>query len=326
MTEVLSQHEIDALLSALNSGELQASDVTEEKEKVKPYDFKGAMRYSRDQWRSIIRIHENFAKLLSSHLSTLLRSLVKVEIDIVEQVNYQEFIALIPPQTILSIFDVRPVEGKIVVEANPPIIYAMVEHLLGGRGDFAYSGNLTEIEMALIQKVFVQVAQTYQEVWSSVEKMQVRWSYIESNPQFLQVAAQNDTVIFVALNVKVGEVTGRWTLCLPHVIVEPLLPKLSTNQLFSTTRRVSEPEQKRLKQNLEPVNVPVIAQLGKATLSVSDLLNLQVGDVVGIETGKIQVKVENVTRFLGNPGQQKGRYAVQIQQVVGQEGDDFQDE
>ena len=324
MADVLSQQEIDALLSALNNGEIQASDVTVKDEKVKLYDFKRAMRYSKEQLRSITRIHENFTRLLTSYLSAQLRTYVQIQIDLVDQVNYQEYIASIPSRTILNVFEVQPMDGKMVMEMNPMVAYAILERLLGGQGDSSSrNGSLTEIETVLLQKIFSRASDIYQNAWKNIENMKVRSEAIESNPQFIQISSPNDTVIVIALHTTIGEITGRMTLCIPHLIVEPVLPKLSTHQWLSSMSKTSAPQQDKIKQNLDTVGVPVIAELGRATLPISELYNLQVGDVIGIETGKIQVKVDQVTRFIGNPGLQKGRYAVQIEETIDSEGDDI---
>jgi flagellar motor switch protein FliM len=324
LAEVLSQQEIDALLTALNNGELQASDITVKKEKVKVYDFKRAMRYSKEQLRSIARIHENFARLLTSYLSAQLRTYVQIEIDLVDQMTYHEFIASIPSRTILNVFDVKPMDGKMVMEINPQVADAILERLLGGQGDpSTRNGTLTEIETMLMQKIFTRAFDLYQDVWENIENIKVSWETIESNPQFIQIASPNDTVIIIALRTTIGEITGMMMLCLPHLIVEPVLPKLSTQQWFSSMAKTSASQQDKLKQNLDKVRIPMIVELGRAILPVSDLLNLQIGDVIGIETGKLQVKVGHQTRFQGNPGLQKGRYAVQIDQVINTEGDDL---
>jgi flagellar motor switch protein FliM len=324
LAEVLSQQEIDALLSALNSGEIQASDVTVKNETVKVYDFKRAMRYSKEQLRSITRIHENFTRLLTSYLSAQLRTFVQIEIDLVDQVNYQEFISSIPTKTILNIFDVKPVDGKLLIEINPQVANAILERLLGGQGESTNRNEtLTEIETVLLQKIFTRASDMYQNAWKNIENLKVRWEAIESNPQFIQIASQNDTVIVIALRTTIGEVTGRMTLCIPHLIVEPVMDKLTTHQWFSSMSKTNSLQQEKLKQNLDNVSMPVIAELGRGTLPISDLLHLQVGDVIGIETGKLQVKVGQFTRFIGNPGLKKGRYAVQIEEVIHTEGDDL---
>jgi len=213
-------------------------------------------------------------------------------------------------------------DEKMVMEINPQVAYAILERLLGGQGDpSTRSGTLTEIETVLIQKIFTRAFEMYKEAWKTIENINVKWEAIESNPQFIQIASPNETVIIIALRTTIGDITGRMTLCLPHLIVEPVLPKLSTHQMLSFMSKTNVPQQDKLKQNLDNVAVPVIAEIGKATLQVSDLFNLQIGDVIGIETGKLQVKVGQLTRFLGNPGLQKGHYAVQIDQVINTEGD-----
>lgn len=324
LADVLSQQEIDALLSAVNNGDLKVSDVEEEKKKVKVYDFKRAMRYSKEQLRSISRIHENFARSLTSYLSAQLRTYVQIEIELVDQVIYQEFIASLPSKTILNIFEVQPMDAKMALDINPQVAYAILERMLGGQGGPAnVNGTLTEIETMLIQKVFSQAFDLYPYVWENIENLTVKFEGLESNPQFIQIAAANDTVILIALRITIGEFTGRITLCLPHLIIEPVLPKLASHQWYSTIAKTNVPQQDKIMQNLDNVPVPMIADLGRATLQVADLINLQVGDVIGIDTGKIQVKVGNFTRFLGNPGLQKGHYAVQIDQVIQAEGDDF---
>lgn len=327
LADVLSQREIDALLSAISNGELQASDVQEKKEKVKVYDFKRAMRYSKEQLRTITRIHENFARLLSTYLSSYLRTYVQIEIDLVDQVNYSEFIASIPSKTILSVYDVKPFDEKMALEINPQVAYAILERLLGWQGDLSIrDGSLTEIEMALIEKVFDKGFEMYQEAWKNIEEIKARLDAIETNPQFIQISSPNDTVIIIAFRTKIGETDGRMTLCLPHLIIEPVLPKLTSHQMLSSLGKKAVPQQEKIIQNIDSVRVPILAELGRAELPISELINLQVGDVISIETGKIQVKVGQLTRFYGNPGTKNGRYAVQVDQVIHVEGDDLKNE
>lgn len=321
MADVLSQREIDALLSALSSGEIEAA---EQMDKIKNYDFRRALRYSKEQLRSITRIHEGFCRVLTSYLSAQFRTYVQVEIELVDQVTYQEFITSIPSRTILNVFEVKPMDGKFVMEVNPQVAYAMIDRLLGGNGGASTrNGSLTEIETILMQRIFTRAFEMYQDAWKKVEKIDVYWEAIESNPQFIQIASPNDTVIIIFLHTKIGETSGRMTLCLPHLTIEPVLSKLANHQWLSSVTKNNDPKaQDHLKQKIEAVKVPVIAELGHATLRISDVLNLRVGDVIGIDTGKLQVKIGQSTRFLGNPGILKGRYAVHIDQVVHMEGVD----
>lgn len=322
MSDVLSQQEIDALLSAIKNGEVNASNVTDKHDKVKVYDFKHAMRYSKDQIRSITRIHENFARLLTTYLSAQLRTYVQIEIDLVDQVTYHEFIASIPSRTVLNVFAIQPMDGKMVMEINPQITYAVLERLMGGQGaPVNRNGSLTEIETVLMKKIFSRAFNLYSDAWENIEKIRVNWEGIESNPQFIQIAAPNDTVIIIVLHTTIGEITGRMTLCLPHLILEPVLSKLSSQQWLSSMSKSTSTSENIIKKNLDKVMIPIVAEIGRAMIPISEMLNLQIGDVIGIDAGKVQVQVGQKTRFLGNPGIQKSHYAVQIDQVIDTEGD-----
>jgi flagellar motor switch protein FliM len=323
LSDVLSQQEIDALLSAIKSGKINESNFTEKQEKIKVYDFKHAMRYSKDQLRSIARIHENFSRLLTTYLSAQLRTYVQIEVELVDQVSYHEFISSIPTRTVLNVFSVQPMDGKMVMDINPQITYAVLERLLGGGpGEPSnHIGALTEIETALIKKVFSRAFNLYADAWGNIEKIKVSWEGIESNPQFIQIASPNDTVVIIVLHTSIGEIKDRMTLCLPDLLLEPVLSKLSSQQWLSSLAKSNAPSREKIRQNLDHVLVPVIAEVGRATIPISEVLNLQVGDVIGIETGKIQIKVGQTTKFLGNPGVLKGHYAVQIDQVIDTEGD-----
>ncbi|GAE91621.1 flagellar motor switch protein FliM [Gracilibacillus boraciitolerans JCM 21714] len=166
--EVLSQNEIDALLSALSSGEMDANQLKEEEKekKVKVYDFKRALRFSKDQIRSISRIHDNFARLLSTYFSAQLRTYVHISVASVDQIPYEEFIRSIPTKTILNVYSVEPLDGRIIFEFNPNIAYAMLDRMLGGKGGSLNKiDSLTEIETTLLSQLFEQGLDNLQEAW-----------------------------------------------------------------------------------------------------------------------------------------------------------------
>ena len=133
--EVLSQSEIDALLSALSSGEMDANQLKQEESerKVRVYDFKRALRFSKDQIRSISRINENYSRLLTTYFSAQLRTYVHISVASVDQIPYEEFIRSVPTMTVLNIFSMSPLDGRIIFEINPNIAYAMLDRILGGK-------------------------------------------------------------------------------------------------------------------------------------------------------------------------------------------------
>ena len=169
--DILSQNEIDALLSALSTGEMSAEDMKKEDEtrKVKVYDFKRALRFSKDQIRSLTRIHENFARLMTTYFSAQLRTYVQINVASVDQIPFEEFIRSIPNMTLINIFEVPPLDGNILMEVNPNIAYSMLDRLMGGVGESPGKvDNLTEIETKIMTNLFERSFDNLREAWSGI--------------------------------------------------------------------------------------------------------------------------------------------------------------
>ncbi|KFZ43333.1 MULTISPECIES: flagellar motor switch protein FliM [Anoxybacillus] len=328
--EVLSQSEIDALLAALSAGEMSADELKKEEaeKKVKVYDFKRALRFSKDQIRSLTRIHENFARLLTTFFSAQLRTYVQISVASADQLPYEEFIRSIPKMTILTVFEVPPLDGRVLLEVNPNIAYAMLDRVLGGRGvSLNKIENLTEIETKIMSSLFEKAFSNLREAWESVADIDPMLTDFEVNPQFLQMVSPNETVVVISLNTQIGDTSGMINICIPHVVLEPIIPKLSVHYWMQTQKKEREPEevatlQKRLKQT----KVPMIAELGTSSISVQEFLQLSVGDVIQLDQtvrDPLIIKVGDVPKFIGQPGKMNKRLAVQILDVIkGEDGDD----
>ncbi|MFA9558076.1 flagellar motor switch protein FliM [Evansella sp. AB-rgal1] len=328
MADVLSQGEIDALLSALSTGEMNAEELKKEdtERKVKVYDFKRALRFSKDQIRSLTRIHENYARLLTTQLSALLRTYVQISVASVDQLPYEEFIRSIPKMTILNVFEPYPLDGRFVLEVNPNIAYAMLDRLLGGQGVSVNKvGNLTEIEARIISQIFQRKLETLREAWESVEDIDPRMDDIEVNPQFLQLVSPNETVVVISFSTTIGEASGMINFCLPHVVIEPILPKLSVHLWMQQKKKIREPEELvDLERNIKRAPLDVIIELGKSQITINEFLQLGTGDIIELEQ-KIEkpllARVEDQAKYYVQPGKIKGNLAVQITDSVEEEGD-----
>ncbi|WP_017753763.1 flagellar motor switch protein FliM [Calidifontibacillus oryziterrae] len=327
--EVLSQNEIDALLSALSAGEMDADELKkEEKEKkVKVYDFKRALRFSKDQIRSLSRIHENFARLLTTYFSAQLRTYVHISVASVDQIPYEEFIRSIPKMTILNVFEVPPLEGRLLIEVNPNIAYAMMDRVLGGKGiSINKVENLTEIETRVMSNLFERAVENLQEAWASVVEIDPILTDFEVNPQFLQMVSPNETVVVISLNTTIGETSGMINICLPHVVLEPIIPKLSAHYWMQNIKKERLPEEiSLLERRIKKADLPVQAILGEAKITVHEFLNLNIGDVVQLDQlveRPLTIRVADHPKFIGQPGKLKNKIAIQIlEKIKGGEDD-----
>lgn len=323
MTEVLSQSEIDALLAALSSGEMSADELKKEEseKRVKVYDFKRALRFSKDQIRSLTRIHENFARLLTTYFSAQLRTFVQFTVASVDQLPYEEFIRSIPKITTLNIFEAPPLEGRMVMEINPNIAYGMIDRLLGGQGNTpAKIGTMTEIETKLIERIFEKALDTFREAWQSVIELNPTLEALETNPNFLQIASPNETVAVISFSTKIGENSGMINLCLPHVVLEPVMPNLSAHYWLSKEKKKTHSmDSERLAEQIKQTSVTLQAILGTSTITISDFLSLAPGDVIKLDQTPetpILLTIGEKQQFTGNPGVIRGKLAVQIADVL----------
>ncbi|MBN1498629.1 MAG: flagellar motor switch protein FliM [Spirochaetes bacterium] len=320
MTEILSQDEIDALLTAISTGDVEPQDysVQKEQKKVKIYDFRRPDKFSKDQIRTLQMIHETFARLTTTALSAQLRALVSVHVASVDQLTYEEFVRSIPNPTTLAIINMDPLKGSAVLEIDPSITFTIIDKLFGGTGEATkLSRELTDIELSVMEGIVVRILGNLRECWSNVIDLRPRLGNIETNPQFAQIVPPNEMVVLITLETKVGEVEGMMNLCLPYITIEPIISKLSAQFWFSSIRKGATDENLQIIQNrLEGVNLNVVAEIGAVEVSMEEVLSLSVGDVVKLPNTKIDsdmvVKVEGRRKFKCRPGLVGSRVAVQV--------------
>ncbi|HEO8419005.1 flagellar motor switch protein FliM [Niallia sp. FSL W8-0635] len=317
--DILSQNEIDALLSALSSGEMDADELKKEQQekKVKVYDFKRALRFSKDQIRSLTRLHENYARLLTTFFSAQLRTYVQISVTSADQIPYGEFISSIPKMTILNVFDVPPLEGRILMEVNPHIAYAMMDRMMGGRGSSINKvDNLTEIETKIMSNMFENAFDLFREAMEDIVDIEPTLAEFEVNPQFLQMVSPNETVVVISLSTTIGETSGMINICIPHVVLEPIIPKLSGHYWMQAEKKERLPEfTSRLEENIQQSVVQIVAELGTSDISIQDFLMLDIGDVIEMNQTIQQpliIKVGDIPKFIGQPGKVNKKMAVQV--------------
>jgi flagellar motor switch protein FliM len=320
MTEVLSQDEIDQLLSAINAGETEPEDFkpAADTRKIKIYDFKRPDKFSKEQIRTISIMHETFARLTTNNLSANLRSMVHVHVASVDQLTYEEFIRSIPTPTTLAVINMDPLKGNAILEIDPAITFSIIERLFGGTGETTKSQHeLTDIEAAVMEGMIVRILGNMREAWAQVIDLRPRLGQIETNPQFAQIVPPTDMVVLVTLETKVGEVEGMMNFCIPYLTIEPIIGKLSAQFWYSSARRAATNENlNTLKEKLSAVDVAIVAEIGKINIPIRDVLSLRIGDVVRLYNVRVgdtfSLNIGNKKKYLCRPGIVGKKVAVQI--------------
>lgn len=324
MTEVLSQDEIDQLLTAISSGDTDPEDFrsVNDTRKIKIYDFKRPDKFSKEQMRTVSMMHETFARLTTTSLSAQLRSMAHVHVATVEQLTYEEFIRSIPTPTTLAVINMDPLKGSAVLEIDPAVTFSIIDRLFGGKGvGTKVQRELTEIENSVMEGVIVRILANMREAWTTVIDLRPRLGQIETNPQFAQIVPPAEMVVLVTLETKVGDEEGMMNFCLPYITLEPIISKLSTQFWFSSVRRNSTSQYIAvIKDKLSTVDVDVTAEVGSLNVSIRDVLNLRVGDVVRLPNVKVgdpfRLSVGNKPKFYCQPGIVGKKAAVQILEKI----------
>lgn len=322
----MSQSEIDSLLNALSSGELDVKEIqdSDDSKKVKKYDFKNPQKISKEQLRTLEVIHENFGRFSQTFLTGYLRAPVKIGILTVDQFAYSEFSNSLPNPAFLNIIDFNPLNGQIILDMSTNIVYTIIDRLLGGDGGSNQETRpFTEIELSLLHGMMQNIVNDLKEAWSNVVDLKPILEKIETNPQFAQIVPPNETIALITMSIEIGKIEGMMNICIPYILLEPILDKLNTRFWFTTSIKEDSKEDKgAIKARILNTKVPLIAYLGHSNIYVRDLLSMEAGDIIKLENENnlIPIKIGSKVKFRGEVGQIKDKIAIKIVQVV-KEGD-----
>lgn len=330
MADVLSQSEIDALLSALSAGELETDQVQEEeKHKVKVYDFRSPQKFTKDHIRTLELIHDNFARIISNYLTAQVRVNVKVRIETVEQIPYEEFIHSVQNPTIMTMFKMPPLTGTIQFETNPQFSFTIIDILLGGTGEREVSGReFTDIDKKIMRQVTSGMLANLKLAWEDVLDVEPEVEGIETNPAINQTLAPNEPVALITFSVELGKNTSYINLCIPYLSLEKVLDKLVMQYWFKNDEDDSADEAKyKLEVGINPVEVNVSAELGSSQLTVDEFLRLNCGDVIKLNekcTDSIKVYVEDQECFYAKPGVIGKNMGVELLDIINKDVNEYE--
>jgi flagellar motor switch protein FliM len=324
---ILSQSEIDALLSSLPAEEATPQPIvaqTKEERDVKPYDFRHPDKFSRDQLRTLEMIHDGFARRLSTDLSTFLRSVAVVNMLSVVQENYDDFVRTVPVPAVLYVIGMDPLPGVAAVELHPNVAFIIIDRLLGGVGrGLSKMRELSEVEHNLLHPIIADILSTLKAAWAQITTLDPAVQQTASTPQFLHIAYARDIVVTVTFEFRVMDSMSRMRICMPYVMLEPIVQQLTAQARFSVNRRTLGADQAyHLRRNLSKVNVPVSAVLGETQVTVGDLLRLEKGDFIRLDATTnrdLDVMVAGEVRFRAKPGLSGRRLAMMISEVLERE-------
>jgi flagellar motor switch protein FliM len=320
--QILTQEEIDALLSAMDSGDVDLEEETQSEAEVVAYNLTSQNIMLRDQFYALEEVYDKFATQFEAHLSSVLQRSMEVEFVSTEMVKYQECISAFSSPTSFTVFTMNPLIGSAMLAIEPRLIYSLIDCMFGGDGKpTERMREFTLIEQRMIRKFATEVLTNLQQAWKTIDPINISIKRAEIKPEFVHLASPNDLMVVIVFAVKGVEFSGNLHLCIPHLMLEPIKDKLSSKYLRGKNQEHTWSEQ--LEMLLQDTPVTIIAELGSTTRSVKDLLDLQVNEILQLNTGPedlITLTVDHVPKYRGFPGIIKGNRAVEIAALLQKKG------
>jgi len=334
MADILSQEEIDALLEVVddenvNPDELEKAPELLDQRQITLYDFKRPNRVSKEQLRSFRSIHDKMARNLASQISSLMRSIVEIQLHSVDQMTYGEFLMSLPSPTSFNVFSLKPLDGKAVIEINPSIVFPMIERLLGGPGE-PYDGNrdFSDIELNLLDTILKVISANLREAWAPVIDIYPVVEAKESSSNVVQIVAQNEIVVMVVMELIIGHTSGMINICYPVITIESILPKLANRDLMLTETSSRKSRNKELKALLGGARVDVEAILGHANLTMKEILEVETGDIIRLDRkadNTAILSIDNKEKFVAQIGVRRYRKSAKVIEVLKTEHDEVKE-
>lgn len=323
MADILSQEEIDALLEVVEEeGDSVSNNDTEgtDTRQIILYDFKRPNRVSKEQLRAVKGIHDKMARNLASQISSIMRSIVEIQLHSVDQMTYGEFLMSLPSPTSFNVFSIKPLDGNCIIEINPSIAFPMIDRLLGGLGEsYESTRELTDIELNLLDAILRIIMQRLKEGWAPITDMYPTVETKESSPNVVQIVSQNEIVIMVVMEIIIGNSSGMINLCYPVIYLEPILSRLANRDIMLGETSAKKSRNKELNTLISRAEVFIESIIGQAELSVGELLELKNGDIMRLDRAaddKAIVMIDKKELFLAEIGLHRFRKSIKIESLV----------
>ncbi|MDG5815855.1 flagellar motor switch protein FliM [Chitinispirillales bacterium ANBcel5] len=341
MSDILSQEEVDALLNAVSNGDdPELGSVDSEENSVEDnsgsyesstgsekslflYDFRRPDRVSKDQMRTLQNLHEGFARQFSTSLTNFLRTFVEIELVSVDQLTYSEFVMSISNPSCIYVFKMEPLEGTAIVEINPSLVFFIIDRLFGGQGrPSEQNRELTLIERNVIHRIVERSLSDLRDIWEHIGSFNPKIEAYETNPQFIQIAPPGETVILISLEVRMQNASGLMSICFPYLLLESVINNLSGDNWMASQSSPTDETRTMLEEEMRDIDLTLSTLIGKTSLKIRDLLQLQHGDVLCLnkhQDSDLIVQVEGKTKMAGRSGVIGRKKAVKITKILEEE-------
>ncbi|MDO3378067.1 flagellar motor switch protein FliM [Geoalkalibacter halelectricus] len=326
MERILSKEEIAELLSAVSEGEIDTEefgepiDVQERGGEPTRLDLLRLQDSGRWRFQNIDIILDAFARNYGMSLTNRLQASVSVKRNDLETVEFESFLNNLPKNGLIGIVRLDPLKAGGLLIFDDQLSFSLLELMLGGttRSKFTiFERSMTAIEINVIKGIIADACPDLKKAFAPLESLDCSLVKVETNPRLVTIVPPDAAMLITRLTVRVDNLQGKLTLAIPHATLDPLREKLKESALGGAGRRETL-WSRRLQEELGETEVTLCATLGKVSLRVREILNLEVGDIIdlGCEPhSALRIQVEERVKFEGTPGVKNGKKAVRISET-----------
>lgn len=316
--EFLSQDEVDALLRGVN-GEEETKETAEAAGGIRPYNLATQERIVRGRMPTLEIINERLARLIRIGLFNFMRRSPEISVGPVKVLKYNEFVRNLVVPTNLNIMAMRPLRGNALFIFDPSLVFAVIDNLFGGDGRFhtrVEGRDFTQTEQRIIARMLEVIREEFVKAWAPVFPMKPEYVRSEMHTQFANIATPSEIVVTTSFSIEMGAGGGALHICMPYATLEPI-----RDLLYSSMQGDQAEPDKRwvtmLKKQVQMAEIDLVANLAHANLTVADIMELRVGDIIPIEIDKaVEACVDNVPIFQCSYGTSGGQYALKVEDVL----------
>lgn len=325
MAEILTQQEIDNLLSGISQGNVQPPPPVPENQgstkDVITFDFRLPHRLSKNQLRTLQAVHESFGETFASYLVGRLQTTVGIEVVSVDQLFYSEFVLSMGNPTCIYIFRITESDAHAIVEFPPQLVLTIIERMLGGSSSTEKKARLiTKIEQSIFKAIITRALSDLQKSWGNVAPLTFVMERYETEGDFAQIAPASEIVLAISLELTVDDEKHLMNICFPTFALEEVLAKLNVQQFGGTGSSEKGTEwSNSLKRQIEKAGVSLTAILGTSTITLHELIDLEVDDIIRTQIGikhDVEVDIGGKTRVWGTPGVSNGKVAIKVTRIA----------
>ncbi len=324
MEKILTKAEIEALLNAVFDGRIEPEkELSKSEGTAVNYDL-----FNTEAYRSFVPnldiVYDGYIRYNRITMSNRLRKVVEIKKQGAKSYKFDDFLQTLPSPVCMAIFKLEPLKGAALLAMDSSLAYALVDSVLGGtsRSSINLSRLFTTLELRLIEKVVEDMMADLEKAWAPLYPAKLNILRMEMNPRLVNIVPPEYQVVTMTMKIHIEESVGTMIFAVPFMTIEPLRDKLKEGMQFDLMA-IDPQWSYRLSSEILEAPMEVAVELGNSSISLRDLLELAVGDTIMLDkpcTSELAVKVEGVPKYMGIPGVRHGNKAIQLSNVLRQEG------